>query len=1330
MRIVIDLQGTQSESRFRGIGRYSLALALGVARNAGEHEIWLVMNGGLPAAIEDLRAQFAGLVPPERMRVFDIPQPCAERIESNSPRARAGELLREHFIEQLQPDAVLVTSLFEGYVDDSVVSVGTLAGADHTAVVLYDLIPFLNPAAYLGHPTQRSYYERKIASLRRAGLLLAISDYSRQEAIDALGLEPDNVVAISTAVDDTFQPGEPDAEQLAALRERFGIERDLVMYAPGGFDHRKNIDGLITAFSMLPAPLRARHQLLVASKISDSERIKLEDHARSCGVSSKEVIFTGYVSDEDLVTLYRSAALFVFPSKHEGFGLPALEAMACGAVVIGSDATSVPEVIGTPDALFDPLQPAAIAAKIQQVLESPELQQRLRAHGRVQREKFSWDHSARKAIAALEVHHARTVAQQQAQDAALRSAGGIPAGTPKRRVAFVSPMLPERTGVADYSTRLLPTLLPWFDIDIVVDQPEVSLPPELQHLPVRDIAWLRAHAEELDHIVYQIGNSPFHSYMVDLLREHPGVVVLHDFYLSGMLSYEQMTGRSPDVWTRALLLSHGYAAVRDSVGQDGYDIGRRLYPSNLEVLRDASHVIVHSDFARTLAQRCYGPEAARDWSYAQLPRAVPAEHDRAAARAALGIGKDDFVVANFGFVAPTKRCLELLKAWLASSLHDDRQCHLVFVGENHGGDYGAELTSIIKAAGSGRIKITGWTSDEDYLRYLQAADVGVQLRTDSRGETSGTVLDCMIYRLPTVINANGSMGEFPHDAVWMLPDSFSQEQLVEALDTLRHNTARREALAAAGFALMGTRNSPERCGWLYKQALDRDLAARPAGRRALLQALLDVPGLPQDEPTLENLARCLARAPDPLQQRQLLVDVTNIARHDLKTGIERVVRHQLLELLQLPHTSGWRVEAVYFSDEGGVPHYRYARRYVTELLGINNVLQGEDPPLDLQAGDAFYSADHSPMQVMAAAKAGVYAAWRARGLSINFLVHDLLPVLRPEFFPSNTDIIHGAWLRCMAAEADRMICISHAVADELDGWLSAQEVVRRSGLKLEVLHHGADINGPVPDAAQDTDLLKQIASRPSFLMVGTIEPRKGHLQTLDAFEKLWSDGVDAQLVIVGNEGWKPLPENERRTIPRIVQRLSIHPERGQRLLWLTGIDDATLQQIYLASACLLSPSEGEGFGLPLIEAARYGLPLLVRDIPVFREVAGERAAYFNGLSGDDLACAISEWLASRAEGTQPVSTGMPWRTWQMNVLELLTLLQPPSCPATKPRADTLAAVSPTAVGSLAASALANTRAATNVSTDTTTAAQVSAAAGHTPAGPMSAGSAGTTEAAA
>lgn len=1251
MRIVIDLQGTQSESRFRGIGRYSLALALGVARNAGEHEIWLVMNGALPAAIEELRARFAGLVPAERIRVFDIPTHCAERFEGNSPRARAGELLREHFIAQLQPDAVLVTSLFEGYVDDSVVSVGQLAGAERTAVVLYDLIPFLNPAAYLGHPTQRAYYERKIESLRRAGLLLAISDYSRQEAIDALELDPQSVVAISTAVDDTFQPGAPDAQQLAALRQRFGIQREVLMYAPGGFDTRKNIDGLITAFSLLPAALRARYQLLIASKMSDSEGATMRAHARSCGLAEHDVIFTGYVSDDELVTLYRSAALFIFPSKHEGFGLPALEAMACGAVVIGSDATSVPEVIGTPDALFDPLQPAAIAAKMAQVLEDPELQQRLRAHGRVQREKFSWDHSARKAIAGLEAMHARRLAEQAVQ--LVPPAPG--SGQRKPRMAFVSPMLPERTGVADYSTRLLPALLPWYDIEIVVQQPSVSLPPELAHLPVRDSAWLRANADAVDHIVYQFGNSPFHSFMLELLADHPGVVVLHDFYLSGMISYEQMTNRMPDVWTRALLHSHGYAAVRDSVGPDGYETGRRLYPSNLEVLRNASHVIVHSDYARTLAQQWYGPQAGRDWSYAQLPRAVPAVHDRAAARKALGIGQDDFVVANFGFVAPTKRCQELLEGWIASTLHGDRQCHLVFVGENHGGDYGARLTATIKASGSDRIKITGWTSDEDYLLYLQAANVGVQLRAESRGETSGTVLDCMIYRLPTVINANGSMAEFPHDAVWMLPDSFSHEELVQALDTLRHDPARRAALGAAAFALMGTRNSPERCGLLYKQALDRDMEARPGSRRSLLQALLAVPGLELGQPQLEQLARCAARAPDPLQQRQLLVDVTNIARHDLRTGIERVVRQQLIELLQLPHDSGWRVEAVYLSEEGE-PHFRYARRYVSELLGISHVLQGEDPLLDLQAGDAYYCADLAPRATATAARAGIFAGWRARGLSINFLIHDLLPVLRPEFFPPRADENHAAWLRCLAAEADRLICISQAVADELAGWLASEQVPCRPGQQLQVLHHGADLGTP-PAAQQDSELLRQIAARPSFLMVGTIEPRKGHLQALDAFEQLWAEGVEANLVIVGNEGWKPLQEHERRTIPQIMARLQNHPELGRRLLRPTGVDDATLQQIYLASACLLAPSEGEGFGLPLIEAASYGLPLLVRDIPVFREVAQQHAAYFSGMQGADLAQAVRGWLAQHAQGTQPASSGMPWQTWRDNAQGLLALLQ-------------------------------------------------------------------------
>jgi glycosyltransferase involved in cell wall biosynthesis len=1248
MRIVIDLQGAQSESRYRGIGRYSMGLGLGIARNAGEHEVWLVLNAALGKAIDDIRQAFAGLVPPERIRVFDIAGPTAEASAHNSPRARAAELLREHAIAQLRPDAVLVMSLFEGYVDDSIVSVGRLgdcADGAATAVVLHDLIPFLNPEQYLPQPEQRSYYERKIASLRRAGLLLANSEHSRQEAIAALDFDPARIVTISTAVDERFCPAELAPAQLAALRARYGITRPALMCAPGGFDSRKNIDGLVAAFSMLQAPQRAGHQLVIAGKINEDERQRLEGLARRHGLAADEMVLTGYVSDADLIDLYRSAALFVFPSLHEGFGLPVLEAMACGALVIGADGTSIPEVIGNPEALFDGRQPASIAATIGQVLGDPALQARLRAHGAVQARKFSWDASAQRAIAALEAHAAAAVPSDvQVQ--------------PRPRIAFVSPLPPERTGIADYAVRVLPTLLPYFDVELIVNQAEVSLPPELAHLPHYPSAWLDQHADRYRHIVYQFGNSPFHSHMIGLLQRHPGVVVLHDFFLSSMLSYEQVTGAMPGVWTRSLLHSHGVAAVQASLGPDGVDRARQDYPCNLEILQDASHVIVHSEYARRLARDWYGPEAGRDWSPAQLPRATPAVNDRTAARRALGIADDAFVVCNFGFVAPTKHCLELLQAWLASSLHRDARCQLVFVGENHGGDYGRQITDTI-AAENARVRVSGWTSDEDYLRYLQAADIGVQLRTGSRGETSGTALDCMIYGLPVILNANGAMAEFPHDAVWMLPDVFEQRALVDALETLRLDDARRKALGAAGFALMGTRNSPERVGRMYRDALALAETKARSSRPALLRALLTTPGLELDDSMLQRLARCIAHAPDPLQPRQLLLDVTNIARNDLKSGIERVVRKQLLELMQM-RAIGYRIEPVYFDSADGQPQYRYARNYAARLLGIEHVLQGPDPVVDVQAGDIFYSADHSPHAAMEAAGSGLYAAWRARGVALNFLVHDLLPVLRPEFFPPHADLTHAAWLDCVAAEADRLIGVSYAVRDDLAAWLAqraaAGKLTRRPGQRLTALHHGADLELRTPVGGTQSPVAQQLAARPSFLMVGTIEPRKGHLQALDAFEQLWSAGVDVNLVIVGREGWKPLADADRRTLPRIMERLRGSPELGRRLLWLDGIDDDTLQQVYLASTCLLFPSEGEGFGLPLIEAAHHGLPLLVRDLPVFREVAGAHAHYFSGMDGAALAGAVREWLALHAEDRAPTPQGMTWMTWQEQARALLALL--------------------------------------------------------------------------
>ncbi len=164
-------------------------------------------------------------------------------------------------------------------------------------------------------------------------------------------------------------------------------------------------------------------------------------------------------------------------------------------------------------------------------------------------------------------------------------------------------------------------------------------------------------------------------------------------------------------------------------------------------------------------------------------------------------------------------------------------------------------------------------------------------------------------------------------------------------------------------------------------------------------------------------------------------------------------------------------------------------------------------------------------------------------------------------------------------------------------------------------------------------------------MVGTIEPRKGHRQALAAMELLWTDKVDANLVIVGKQGWNT---------DDLAKRIREHPEYNKRLFWLPGISDEMLEQVYRCTSALLAASEGEGFGLPLIEAAQHGLPIIARDIPVFREVAGENAYYFCGDDPLVLANALQSWLS--LGDAVPASTGIRRLTWRESSRQLLDVV--------------------------------------------------------------------------
>ena len=404
MRIVLDLQGAQAASRSRGIGRYSLSLAKAVALNRGRHDVLIALNDMFPETIEPIRAEFDALVPQANIKVWVAPGPVWQFDSANLRRRQIAESLREAFFASLQPDVVLVSNLFEGYLDNAVTSIGILAADLPTAVILYDLIPL---SARSPDAAFHDYYARKINLFRRANLWLGISEFSCNDAIRQLNLDPNRVINIGGAADPRFKRIELAQAERANVMRRFGIEKPFICWVGTPEDERKNLVALLRAFNRLEPALRAGHQLLIIGKTVSSRPESLTSYASKFGIQPREVVFAGYVDDADLVLVYNICAAFVFPSFAEGFGLPALEAMSCGAPVLASTATSIPEVVGLPSAMFDPRSVEELTAKLSRVLTDSEFRTALAAHHLKQAATFSWNNTAVKTITAFETHLGR-----------------------------------------------------------------------------------------------------------------------------------------------------------------------------------------------------------------------------------------------------------------------------------------------------------------------------------------------------------------------------------------------------------------------------------------------------------------------------------------------------------------------------------------------------------------------------------------------------------------------------------------------------------------------------------------------------------------------------------------------------------------------------------------------------------------------------------------------------------------------------------------------------------------------------------------------------------
>lgn len=948
MRIVIDLQAAQSKSsRHRGIGRYAVSLTKAILRQRGTHEVVIALNGTFLDSIKSIRRAFEGLIEQSQIVVWPGLVGVSAESPQNAWRRHAAELLRESFLNNLKPDVLLISSLFEGLNENVVTSIGSITSNYKTAVILYDLIPYIHRHPYLENPDVARWYLDKVSNLRRSNLLLSISASSRQEAIDHLGYPPENIVNVSGDADACFRKLNLSADQSAALRSRYSLKRSFVMYT-GGIDHRKNIEGLIRSFSNLPQELRTNFQLAIICSVNSQKQQELLSLASDCGLGQNDVVLTGFVPETDLVALYNLCTLFIFPSLHEGFGLPALEAMRCGAPVVASCTSSLPEVIGNDTALFDPHSDEAITEALERALINPAFRSELIKKGKIQASRFSWDESAKKALEAMtQIVNSTPVSSDNT------------ATSVRPKLAYVSPLPPERTGIADYSAELLPALYAHYDIDVIVDQATISNHWVSKHCPSRSLDWFCKNADKYDRILYQIGNSEFHKHMFSLLKTHPGVVVLHDFFLSGIAAHMEIQNISPGFWSRELFISHGYRAL--------YERSRTLnteniifkYPCNLSIIQDSLGIIVHSTTSRSLGHKWYGIET-DEWATIPHMRDPDICGNKHLAREALGFTPDDFIICSFGILGPSKLNHQLLDAWLSSKSASDPHCYLIFVGENSQGIYGAELTKKIKAANAGnRIRITGWVNSATFQNYLDAADLAVQLRSLSRGETSGTVLDCMNHSLATIANANGSLAELDPNALWLLPDVFSNTALVDALDTLYLDIDRRERFGQRGRELILKNHNPDVCAKKYFRAIESFYRHGPIRPYNLISSICSQANYDVKDSDLVALADAIDRGfPLRHKERQLLLDVSfKLDKFNfLSDGSTPGLENRLRELLLSP-PAGFRFDLIYTRNN---ERYRYGREAALKLLGYP--CDGfTDEPLQLQVGDLVIQIQTEPM---------------------------------------------------------------------------------------------------------------------------------------------------------------------------------------------------------------------------------------------------------------------------------------------------------------------------------------------------------------------------------
>ncbi len=789
MRILLDGQTFSTPEACRGIGIATRMVVENAARHDPTKE-WFVSvcnESDLNAFSPDIRGRLTPVVLPD----------CSDGDCFRTVTRRYTSLIQKAIDEQeidvyWNPNPLMTNVLLAGRLSN----VTTLA-------TVYDLIPWVMRDCYLDRWPQhlQDEYQRRLTALPKlVDHLLFCSENSRDDYI-----ELDRSVAEKSSV-----------VYLAADHHRFSPingtpirHRDpLVMYT-GGFDPRKNMDGALQAFAQLvqrDPEAYQRLKLCIVCATPPEELALFEQRARNLGIGDR-LIMTGYVTDQQLAALYQRASVFFFPSKYEGFGLPILEAMACGTPVVTSSASSLPEVAGEHAFYCSPHRPSDMADALHRALTDGNIDDRCRA-ALAYAQQFTWSRTAAEYSRTFVNVHLKQVAK------AIRR---------RPRVAYVTPWPPHRTGVAHYAQVMASHLSAHVDMTLYVENTdEVDQP--LFDMPVRSLTDLPAEAEAYDTILYHVGNSTqFHRAIYQLAWEIPGVVVLHDYNINPFLTDAFLGTEQEDLYYSAALEAHG--VTPELVPPHGLDTFE--FPMSVALARRSHATIVHSAWVRDQLQDVNNvhviPHGSMDRPGDDNSVDVEPLRER------LGIDPSEFVVATLGFVHRLKRvdiALEAIKALV------DRGFPIRFVIGGSIVDPALGIEEKIRELGlESRVSVCGYLSEEDLEGVVALSDVIINLRCPSLGEASGTLMRAFARGKACIVSNYQQYAELPNDVCWQVDvDELEIPQLVAYVERLIRDPDVRKQLGRNAKDYVDRYTSFEFAAQLYAHALDS--AGRPELRCA------------------------------------------------------------------------------------------------------------------------------------------------------------------------------------------------------------------------------------------------------------------------------------------------------------------------------------------------------------------------------------------------------------------------------------------------------------------------------------------------------------------